>query len=1187
MKTKHLFYSLALASAFAACTQEELVEAPVVKDNVADRPMAGVVEFSTEGVESRFNYEKSVGWEKGDVLGMYLMDNFVDGSDPSNWENWHVAEHYNANGTYWKYQNHWFAMYQLTNSIQSNYPYTYNEKGKWTNPAKLVEGNYFSMFPRNEKATNRRELWHAIDPTVELKEVSSSTSTLKKYQNVENQLWLGYNQVYRDETPTMEGVLEVDIDMKSVLVPLRFKINNNSNNTVILDKISFKNASGNELPTLAYVRPATSMDLAKKDFGWVKPSDAKEEWANCGSEYKAYGLYDEAAEARTWTRKTIQDIVEWTYPGEETIPYGLEGEAAQKAYEYSFSYPKNVSLAPGVDGGSLLYTYIVVPAMENDNQWEDLQVCIYGWQKDNGVESGWSYGMLTPKELPGSTDNYSYSFNLNDLVKVWSDSEQADETKYYRDVNVKFSEFSWKTVDQSVVASTLDMEKMVESYLAQNDGNVELTVVPDKAGIEITADFLAMLKKDSKDNGRAIDLTFDGTRGGKITFNDNNTMAISATTTETGDKVTFNYTNGIKLVNNASQTVAGGYRIQNASVINNGTLAVEGYVAYVENSGIMTVSSNDNPHNNDEVGILNNSGSVTLFCHATIGTLRNYSGAEVVVEAFVSNSHGYNYATVDKFYNYYDHTCSECIAAELTVKSGTMNVTELYNEAKLTNDAIINVSRTLTNKCHGENQWIDGYQHVYVMQNNGSIVGQGLVLNEGDINNAGKISARVENKHKIVNNTTSVDGGLLGVTKNNEGEIYAYNGKILELTNTNNAVLYIMSITNEVTTTSESIGTIVFNGVAAEHIGTTGRDIRAFRTVKDMTTAELFPMMTLTNTDQLWTAYNLVLGNATTDADKYEAIERIVIECTDSPACSAHKVNFRGTEGKTYSFENADLVIKDNCQLHIEGAINVVVEKRVQLQGYNGQLHIGSNSTLENAFGQTIHGDSENSIAKYGYELNSNVATVYTAEGLFNVAKNINSKVWGNDVDIILAGNIDLEGKAWTPIGNDEVNYRGTFDGKGFTISNLSVTGIDYVGLIGSGDQQSSAATVIKNLYIKGATLSANHYVGAVAGHILGKVENCHVSGVTVNCTAANGEDGDKAGAIVGLLGDDSEIASCSATDCKINAGRDAGQIVGSAAISYGAKVDAVAYNVKVKDNGTYKGDKDKNIKNEIIGRKN
>ena len=173
MKTKHLFYSLALASAFTACTQEELVNAPVVKDNIADRPVAGVVEFSTEGVESRFNYEKANGFEAGDIFGLYLMDQFVDGD--AAFENSHKAEHVNANGTYWTYQNHWFGMYNFTNSIQSNYPFRYvSENGKmvWKNDAKLVEGNYFAMFPQNEEALNRRELWHVINTTVEMKKVS-------------------------------------------------------------------------------------------------------------------------------------------------------------------------------------------------------------------------------------------------------------------------------------------------------------------------------------------------------------------------------------------------------------------------------------------------------------------------------------------------------------------------------------------------------------------------------------------------------------------------------------------------------------------------------------------------------------------------------------------------------------------------------------------------------------------------------------------------------------------------------------------------------------------------------------------------------------------------------------------------------------------------------------------------------
>ena len=49
-----------------------------------------------------------------------------------------------------------------------------------------------------------------------------------------------------------------------------------------------------------------------------------------------------------------------------------------------------------------------------------------------------------------------------------------------------------------------------------------------------------------------------------------------------------------------------------------------------------------------------------------------------------------------------------------------------------------------------------------------------------------------------------------------------------------------------------------------------------------------------------------------------------------------------------------------------------------------------------------------------------------------------------------LAANIDLMSEEWTPIGNDTNKFQGTFDGKGYTVSNLVITGNNsYVGFFG------------------------------------------------------------------------------------------------------------------------------------------
>ena len=108
--------------------------------------------------------------------------------------------------------------------------------------------------------------------------------------------------------------------------------------------------------------------------------------------------------------------------------------------------------------------------------------------------------------------------------------------------------------------------------------------------------------------------------------------------------------------------------------------------------------------------------------------------------------------------------------------------------------------------------------------------------------------------------------------------------------------------------------------------------------------------------------------------------------------------------------------------------------------------------------------------------------------------------------DITINSDIDDPTYNWTPIGDDNNNYYGTFDGAGHTISGLycsiSSGSVNvYAGLfgyIGSGG-------TVKNVKVDG-TVSAckNAGVGGVSGYNRGTINNCSFSG-NVNVTS-NGD---------------------------------------------------------------------------------
>lgn len=133
------------------------------------------------------------------------------------------------------------------------------------------------------------------------------------------------------------------------------------------------------------------------------------------------------------------------------------------------------------------------------------------------------------------------------------------------------------------------------------------------------------------------------------------------------------------------------------------------------------------------------------------------------------------------------------------------------------------------------------------------------------------------------------------------------------------------------------------------------------------------------------------------------------------------------------------------------------------------------------------------------------------------------------EMDAKLVSDIDLsvvcgEGVgSWTPIGHakDNAQYQGTFDGQGYTISNLYMyetgSGTDvatyYRGLFG----QVQAGTTIKNVNLTGSIYTTLRMVGGLVGRVgtlvSGDVtiDNCHVS-VDIESDSSLGSVGGIAG---------------------------------------------------------------------------
>lgn len=173
-----------------------------------------------------------------------------------------------------------------------------------------------------------------------------------------------------------------------------------------------------------------------------------------------------------------------------------------------------------------------------------------------------------------------------------------------------------------------------------------------------------------------------------------------------------------------------------------------------------------------------------------------------------------------------------------------------------------------------------------------------------------------------------------------------------------------------------------------------------------------------------------------------------------------------------------------------------------------------------------------------GYNLSADGKTyeVYNATGLLEW-----NEAARNDLSIncTLIADINLTGKEWTPIGDYDNRYTGTFDGGDHTITGLTVTTSDqYAGLfgcIGSGG-------TVKDVTLEGVQITTTRNVGAVggvAGYSYGNIENCSVSG-SVSGSGMNGF----AGGVVGYQSG-GFLTGCSSS-ATVNAGNIAGGVAGS-----------------------------------------
>ena len=175
---------------------------------------------------------------------------------------------------------------------------------------------------------------------------------------------------------------------------------------------------------------------------------------------------------------------------------------------------------------------------------------------------------------------------------------------------------------------------------------------------------------------------------------------------------------------------------------------------------------------------------------------------------------------------------------------------------------------------------------------------------------------------------------------------------------------------------------------------------------------------------------------------------------------------------------------------------------------------------------------------EYGNGSQSDPYHIANFANLYWIAEN--SSRWSyhyiQTADIDASSTLSLNaGAGWSPIGNYDNSFTGSYDGQGHSISSLFInrsTGV-YVGLFGR-----TSGSKISNLHLTGVNITGKDHVGGLAGYNynISTIEKCSATGSVTGSTNTGG--------LVGSNWNSSSV-TLSWSDCAVSGSRHTGGLVG------------------------------------------
>ena len=638
MRTKHLFYTAAMAALFAACVNDDF-ETIGQQGNVANdgRPVAGDVKlnFTKAGADTRLNFdENGYAWEATDEIGALLMDNVLLMGDEA------------KDAT-------WLEKYQLVDNIHTSYRFYYNSTNKeWKADAKMLEGNYFFAYPWEDYDGNRQVTHSLIN-----QEQNGIGTNVVAESYADNQFFIGYSPIMAG-TGTNE-VLNSNVVMVPLLGAIQLKITNTGTQTRHINKVVLSNHEG--LSSVMTFDPTNA-----KYNGWNLEKEQGIKWISTakyfnyanytGNETDSYtaadvdnAVYNIGKDDKYNRIEALRKVAQGMDDKENSAQLVINGteeerallpDAKNTAYVLIMSNPLTKVEEAGKTADDPNTLYLTIYTDEGFVEKIDLGK-VYNDSKENKVVTNSRITSVGPKV----SNTIEIQIDDNSFVKP------DDMEIYNSDDLMQFIKWNVAVAGNRDAKATLKKDvTFTAEMLKALEGNANTKLTIEGVGKKLTlAEDVPAAVLSHKQLTIAIDV--DVVAEGKLTLNKNakivNNIEIAEGATanindefelrEGQAKITITNKGGLNIADKV--TVAEGVEFTNEAEMTIGADAdVKGEItneanATIDNEGyIANLTNNKAENDKDEDGVVNMIGKSTIATGTNNGVINAGKNSRVLLE---------------------------------------------------------------------------------------------------------------------------------------------------------------------------------------------------------------------------------------------------------------------------------------------------------------------------------------------------------------------------------------------------------------------------------------------------------------------------------------------------------------------------------------------------------------------------